>query len=306
MILEHNFKKITWIDLENPSQDEVRQIAEKYNLDLLVADELLSPTARPKVDYYKNYIYLILQFPTTNKDSIDDHEKIQEIDFVIGKEFIITTRYNSIDGLLEFSKTFEVESILDRSDMSTHAGFVFFYMIRFLYKSMMNRLASTRDLLTDIENKIFSGHEKKMVMELSRINRLLLNYKESVNLHKEVLESFEIAGKNLFGDDFNYHLRSITGEYYKIQTEISGAKEYLDELRQTNDSLLSTKQNEIMKILTATTFLVLPLSLIAGLFSMNTLSTPIVGQKDDFLIIIIFMLLISSLTFIFFKLKKWL
>ena len=87
---------------------------------------------------------------------------------------------------------------------------------------------------------------------------------------------------------------------------MAAEKEYLDELRSTNDSLLSTSQNEVMKILTVTNFIVLPLSLIAGIFSMNTLTTPVVGHSYDFAIVLIMMLLLAGGMFIFFRLKKWL
>jgi magnesium transporter len=305
MIKEYKHNKISWIDLENPTVEEVKKIADKYSVDTLVANELLSPTIRPRVEYYKNYIYLILHFPATYKTD-DSEERIKELDFIIGKDFIITTRYSSIDALLEFSKIFEVQSILDKSDMSEHAGYIFYYMIQNLYKKLTDRLENIREKLNDAENEIFSGNEKQMVLELSKMNRLLLNYKESVGMHKEILESFEVAGKKFFGQDFEYHLHSVVGEYYKVRRSITGSKEYLDELRETNDSLLSTKQNEIMKILTVTNFTFLPLALVAGIFSMNTISTPLVGIDGDFSMVMLIMLGLAAGFYFFFRFKKWL
>ncbi|MFW5888064.1 MAG: magnesium transporter CorA family protein, partial [Bacteriovoracia bacterium] len=218
MIKEHKYKKLTWIDLDNPTQDEVKDLVTRYNIDALTANELLTPTIRPRVDYHDNYIYLILHFPNGHNDKDGFKKRIEEVDFIIGKNFIVTTHYTNIDALLEFSKVFEVESILDKSNMTDHAGFVFFYMIQNLYKNLTNRLEHVRDVLADIENNIFKGNERQMVQEVSKLNRLLLNYRESTNLHQEILESFEIAGKKFFGEDFEYHLRSITGEYYKVRS----------------------------------------------------------------------------------------
>jgi len=307
MINKYTHKNVTWVDFENPTLDEVREIAEEFNIDPLVANELLSPTVRPRVDYYKDYIYLILHFPNSynTRGNGNISKKIEEVDFIVGKDFVITTRYNAVDALLEFSKVFEVQSILDKSNMGDHAGYIFFYMIQHLYKSLMNRLETIRDLLDDIEKKIFEGEEKEMVLELSKINRLLLNYKESTSLHKEILESFEIAGKKFFGMDFDYHLRGILGEYYKVEGAMQGAKEYLNELRDTNDSLLTTKQNEIMKILTVTAFITFPLTLIAGIFGMNTISTPIIGNENDFITVLLIMLLMTILMAFYFRMKKW-
>jgi Mg2+ and Co2+ transporter CorA len=137
MIKEYKHKNVTWIDLENPTQEEVRNLSIKYEIDSLTANELLTPTIRPRVDYHSNYIYLILHFPNGHNDSNGFNKKIEEVDFIIGQNFIITTRYTNIDAILEFSKIFEVESILDKGNMTEHAGYIFYYMIQ-KYNHFMN------------------------------------------------------------------------------------------------------------------------------------------------------------------------
>jgi Mg2+ and Co2+ transporter CorA len=79
---------------------------------------------------------------------------------VIGKNFIITTHYDGIDALHDFSKVFEVQSILDKSDLGNHGGYVFFYMIQHFYKQMMNRIEMIQDLISEIERKIFEWKRK--------------------------------------------------------------------------------------------------------------------------------------------------
>lgn len=308
MMYINKYKNIEWIDLENPTQDEARSLVEKYNIDPLIADELLAPSVRSRVDSYSDFIYLILHFPSgdPNTQSMEKARNVHEIDFIIGKNVIITTRYKAVDELHEFSKVFEVNSILDRSDMGQHAGFVFFYMIQHFYNILGGRIENTRDILNDIEEKIFNGNEKEMVYELAKVNWILLTYKEALSLHKEVLESFERTASIFFDTSFKHHLKSITGEYMRVQGALNGAKEYLNELRTTNDTLLATKQNEIMKTLTVMAFVVLPLSLIAGIFGMNTIYMPFIGSPNDFLIVLVLMLSLALTMFVFFRFKKWL
>lgn len=307
MVYTYRHRDITWIDLENPTQEEVRGIIETYEIDPLVANELLTPTVRPHVDLYENFIYLILHFPAHHTHTDKSHKtNIQEVDFIIGQDFIITTRYDNVDALHEFSKIFEVNSILDKSNMGEHAGFIFFYMMQHFYKIMVSRIDNVRALLADTEEQIFNGNEKNMVMELSRLNRLLLTYKESLILHKAMLESFEVAGRQFFPETFRYYLRGIIGEYFKVHNAMGSTKDYLNELRNTNDSLLTTKQNEIMKTLTILSFVVFPLSLIAGIFGMNSENMPLIGSPNDFSFIILLMLSLTVTMFIFFRNRKWL
>ncbi len=78
------------------------------------------------------------------------------------------------------------------------------------------------------------------------------------------------------------------------------------ELRITNDSLLSARQNEVMKRLTVVSLLVLPLSLIAAVFGMNVQNAPFVGHPYDFWLIVALMLVTGVTFFLYFRFKKWL
>jgi magnesium transporter len=301
MVLRYTYGKVTWVDLENPTSDEVHELALEFKLHPLVTDELLVPTLRPKVDIYKEFIYLILHFPVLKNVKVD-----QEIDFVIGKNFIITTRYDAVDPLNEFSKIFEDGSTTDHAAMGEHAGFVFFYMIRKLYRSLTGDLAAMELRLREVEKWIFAGEEKEMVKEISSLSSLLLDFRQSTKSHKEILASFEAAGKSFFGETFSYYLQDISGEYYKMYNALESNREFLAELRETNNSLLSTKQNEVMKTLTIMAFISIPLTVMASLFGMNTIHTPVVGSPYDFWIILGGMVIMCAGVLAFFKHKHWL
>jgi magnesium transporter len=171
---------------------------------------------------------------------------------------------------------------------------------------MYQEIQNMRDKISDYETEVFNDNERAMVSTLSRMNRVLLYYKESLSFHREILSSFEDAGKQIFEQEFTYYLRAVLGEYFKVQNALESAKDYLAELRETNDSLLSSKQNEIMKILTVTNFVFLPLALIAGIFGMNTIANPIVGTQNDFFVVLSIMILLALGMYIFFRNKKWL
>ena len=304
MIQKYKTSSLVWIDLNSPTNEEIRQIASEYRIHPLVTHELAIPTLRAKVDLYDDLIYLILHFPSNRKDidTIND----QEVDFVIGKDFIITTRYGEVDALISFSKTFEVESILEKGSMGKHAGFIFFAMITRIYDDLLHRIEGLKEDAAVIESEIFKKKEKEMVIKISEVSRQLLDFKRATSLHCEVLRSFEVAGEKFFGNDFRFYLRSIMGTCYKLESAIKNTMEYLGELRETNNSMLSTKQNEIMKVLTIMAFVTFPLSLIAAIFGMNTKTLPIVGTQNDFWIIIGIMIALAPSFFIFFKYKKWL
>ncbi len=305
MITRYKHNKVTWIDLESPTNEEVRKVMDEYGIDPRVAEELLLPSIKPKVELYGNkMIYLILHFPAFKHTHASQQN--QEVDFVIGKNFLITARYDTIDPIHKFSKNFEVNSILDKGDIGEHAGYVFFHMIKKLYRAIEHELEYVNDSLEVIEAGIFEGKEKEMVSELSKVSRELLNFKQALTPHKSVLNSLETVTKNFFEGDFSQHIRSIVGEYNRMQNNIIANLDFLVELRATNNSLITTKQNEIMKVLTILAFVTFPLSLFASIFGMNTMTLPLTGFRGDFWVIIGIMAVAAIFFFSFFKYKKWL
>lgn len=294
---------LTWIDLESPNKHEVRELASEFGINSFVAEELLLPTAKPRVERYDSMLYMILHFPALHHTH---HSTEQEVDFIIGKNFIITTRYDMIDPLHKFSKVFEVNSMLDKSTIGEHAGFVLYFMLKKLYGSVDNEVEHIRTELNNIEEQIFEEHQKEMVAALSHSGRDLLNLRQAIEPHREILQELEQIGKGFFGEPFMQYLRGVTNEYYRVHNHIMRNTESLRELRETNNSLLTTKQNEVMKTFTIMAFVTFPLMLVTSTFGMNTDYLPIVGLPNDFLIIMGIMAGGTVAFYIFFKYKRWL
>lgn len=296
MLTRYVRKDVTWIDCVSPTPAEVRSLMQEFNLDPLIAEELLLPSYKSKVERRGEIIYVILHFPVLR--GAHRHPE-QEIDFVIGKDFLITTHYETIDPLHSFAKAFEVDMVLGKDSATTHGGHLFVSMTKALYRALTNECDTVKKRLWTIEEHIFRGDERRMVAQLSQVGRIIHDFRQSLVPHEEMLTSFEPAGTRLFGPEFSYHLRGLTGAYGRIERTLENLHDSLNELRETNNSLLSAKQNEIMKQFTVLAFVFLPLTFITGLFGMNTNNNPIVGHAFDFWIILGGMLCIS-LGFVFY------
>lgn len=306
MIAKYRFGNVTWVDLECPSAAEIREITREYSLHPAVADELTRPTLKPKVDSYDNFVYLILNFPALRSPQKKEPGESAEIDFVVGREFLITARYESIDALHRFAKTLEVSDMLGRSFPDRHAGHLFALLVTALYENLLHELEFAKDALHRIETQIFAGREREMVIRLSAVSRHLLDFRRATSFHEEMLASFASAGQTLFGGGFGNTLRPLMSECLRVESGIRGNMEILSELRATNDSLLSTRQNEQVKTLSTIAFIALPLSIVVSLFQIDARSRPLIGAPNDFWILLALLAGIGLALLLVFKWKKWL
>ena len=305
MITVHKHKKLTWIDLESPSSDEVKSLMKEYSIHPLVAEELLKPTLRAKVDVYQNLIYLIMHFPVfepSKKTSISC-----EIDFIIGKNFLITAHYKTITPLHEIIKMFEVGSLINKENLAKNPGVIAFFVLRHLYEFALRQLDHIQLKIDEVEENIFKGHEKDMVEIISITRRDVLDFQKAIYAHESILSSFTAVGEKFFGPGFIHYTNVIMGELSRVKSLLENCRATIESLQNTNDSLLTEKVNDIMRTLTTVSFITFPLMLFAALFGMsNIVSMPIVGARGDFWIILGVMLVSASGLLILFKRKKWL
>lgn len=303
MITRYEHQGVQWIDVERPTPEEADQLAEEFKLGPLVAQEMAAPTLKPRVDLYPSFVYLVLHFPALRDThgSKADHE----VDLIVGKEFLITVHYETVPAIHDFARSFEATMLLKRAKGSFHSGHIIFELSQRLYYSVDNELDAIEDSVEKIEGAIFSDREKEMVRPISETTRELLNHKRLIGNQDETLKQFESAGVNLFGDQFKTYMAAMVALHYRVYNRAQMLMDTLSELRNTNDALLSTRQNEIMKNLTVVASIILPLSLVASIFGMNTVNNPIIGSNHDFWTIVGIMAVVGLGTAFYFQLKKW-
>ncbi len=303
MLTRYGQKNAVWVDLVAPTPLEVRNLMHEFNIDPLIAEELLVPSFKPKVERRGDIIYVILHFPVLRGLG---RRAEQEIDFVIGKNFLITARYDNVDPLHAFAQAFEVSTVLNRPAAHLNGGHLFTSMAHALYEALVSECHMVTRQLQDIEERIFNGGERQMVIELSQTGRVIHDFRDALAPHREMLVSIEPSATRLFGPEFAYYLRDLEGAQGRVLRTVDNLHNSLTELRETNNSLLSTKQNEVMKTLTVLAFVFFPLQFIAGVFGMNTLHNPIIGSQFDFWILVGGMVAVAAGFFIYFKRKGWL
>lgn len=304
MLTTYKHKGLSWVDLESPTADEVKKIMQKYNISPLVADELLRSTIRPRVDVYGNFIYLILHFPLF--DLSRKRSVAGEIDFIIGKNFLITAHYRSIAPLHEIAKMFEVGMLVSEKRLAKNPGQLVFFIAKHLYDFTLRQLDHIHSKISAIEENIFTGKEKEMVKEISYAQGDILEFKRSIHSHGGVLNSLKFAGEKFFSSDFAYYVNDMIRELNQVENLVENSKETIELLQDTNNSLLSNRTNEIMQTLTVLAFATFPLVFLSQLFGMNVRNIPFTSARGGFWILILIMIFPTVGVLAFLKRKKWL
>jgi magnesium transporter len=292
-----------WIDIISPTAAEIRSLMHEFGIDQAMAQELLLPSYRQKIEKRGEMTAAVLHFPALRGMGSRPQ---QEIDFIIGRNFLITTRYETIGPMHAFAKTFEVNTVLGRNQQGLHAGHLFVDMVGNLYQALVEESELLHQQLNNIEDRIFSGDEKRMVAELSQTGRTIHDFRQSLIPHHEMLRSLGPALNRQFGQEFSFYLNELEGVYMRVERTLANLREEVTELRETNNSLLSTKQNEVMKNFTVLAFFFFPLNFIGEVFLMFYYTHSASNMTELFWGVIVMMALLATGLFLYFKRKGWL
>ncbi len=305
MITRHKRGKTVWVDLECPSEEEISAIMAEFDIDERIHEEISTPTPYPLSISFPGYTYLILHFPVAGSE---DGTRSQEIDFIVGKTFVITARYETIESLHNLHRILEAEEILNLPEKLLKTGELLERVMSRLYASISEDIEQAGRRLERIERDIFSGKEQNTVRKISEAGRILLRFETALKRHREPLSDFlsALGTPAFFGSNFEEHAAHIEARRIHAADLVASYRAVAQELRITNDSLLSASQNQVTKTLTVLAFTGVPLTLIASVFGMNVEAMPIVHGPHGFWIILGLMAAVGLIFFIFFRFKKWL
>ncbi|MBX4189328.1 hypothetical protein KW785_01880 [Candidatus Parcubacteria bacterium] len=237
-----------WTDLNEPTAEEIREISERYSLAPSVAESLASPSPRHTVEFGENHAYLVLHFPAFEEAKND---AAFELDFIVGKDYLITVHYQEIEALEKFKSSIEAPVLSRQPENARDA--LFFSLLETMILSFNQKLSKIDHWVRDIEKNMFEGKEKRTIFELSEASRHLIDFKKITAVYPDSLKELALKGKELFGEDFVYFTEEVLEHFNKAKAKLNLLSVAVHELRETNASILSTRQNETMKMLTVAT-----------------------------------------------------
>lgn len=299
-----NANGATWIDIQNPQEKDLEELKEKFHLHPFICQQFLPPLHRQKIEEYNDQLFIALHCPVHDKEN---RETIPtELDFILTHNILITSHKGDIPPLEIFFNDCKVQDY-HQKQYFRNSGFLLFGLLDFLIDSCLPMLDHVFENIINVEKEVFKGQERKMLNEIAIIKRDLINFRRAIKPQHSVLEVLVKKTRRIFGTELRPLAQEVLGSNIRVWNVLENHQEMINSLEQTNNSLLSYKLSDIMKILTVVSFITFPLSVIVGFFGMNIFGQlPIVNNPFTWLVILIFMIISTLIMVVYFKFKKWL
>jgi magnesium transporter len=297
---------LTWVDIQRPGRAEIEWLRKHYGFHPLHLEDVISKIQRPKLDERDDYIFLVLHWPVYNK--ITRLTTASEVDIFIGKDYLITIHAGHLRPLLRyFQQCVDDEEIRNRA-MRRSSGYLLYRILDKLIDYCFAPLNKIDQNIETIEDMIFADNVRQTVYEISLIRRDIIAFRRVIKPQIGVvasLERRESALAPLLGEDLGEYFSDLSDHMAKIWDTLEDDKDVIEGLSDTNNSLTNTRINDVIKVLTILSVVLLPLTLLSSIYGMNFDNLPLSTHPAVFWIALVAMGIIAAAMLAYFKFRRW-
>jgi magnesium transporter len=294
---------LTWIHVDRIDPATAQDLAERFGWHPLDVEDVLSKRQRPKVDEYPDYLFTVLHFPVYDKEI--QRLNAAELDLFIGGDYLVTMPNVELLPISRlFNRCLEDDEFRDQL-FSKGSGRLLYEILDDLFDYCFPILDKIAHKLDAVEDDIFEGRSRDAVRDISNVKQEIISFRRIIKPQRATLRVLERAVERFLPENLELYFDDIVDASERIWDLLDNYKEVVEALEATNESVISHRHNDVLRVLTVFSVILLPLTLIASVFGMNVLY-PGEGTHEAFWVIVVLMVTVVTGLLGFFRYKNWL
>src|SRR5215211_5123042 len=268
-ISELSANGLTWLHIDEPGPPEAAVLAERFGFHELDIEDVLSKRQRPKIDEYPEYLFVVLHFPFYDKTV--QRLNAAELDVFLGQDFVITLPNVELHPVTHLFRRCESDDERRDELFSQGSGYLLYHVLDDLFDYCFPILDKIGHKLDAIEEDIDEDRSEQVVRDISKAKQEIIAYRKIIKPERATLRVLERYTQRFLPEDLDLYFDDLVDASERIWDLLDNYKEVVDALEATNESAISHRQNDVLRILTVFSVILLPLTLISGIFGMNVL-----------------------------------
>jgi magnesium transporter len=294
---------LRWINIERPMPVDRAWLEEHFDFHPLDYEDVLSRNQRPKIDEYDDYLFIVLYFPVFDKTV--GRLNAAELDMFIGPDYLITLPNTPLPPVEYLFERCRSSDEVRQNLLSKGSGYLLYKIVDDSFDYCFPMLRKIGNKLERLEEDIFEGRSEEVVRDISNSKQEIINFRKVIRPQRAVLRDLERTKQRYLAEDLEVYFDDIVDASERIWDMLENYKEVVEALEDTNESVLSHRVNEVLRVLTAFSVVVLPLTLIASIWGMNV-GVPWEGDTQGFWIVLGGMVVLLAGMVGYFRRRGWL
>jgi magnesium transporter len=296
---------LRWVNVERPGALERAWLEDHFDFHALDLEDVLSRNQRPKIDVYDDYLFIVLHFPVFDPQA--GRLGTGELDLFVGPDYLVTIPNQPLQPVEYLFERCRSKEEMREQHFSRGSGYLLYRLVDDSFDYCFPMLRKIGNKLDALEDEIFEGRSEEVVRDISNVKQEIINFRKVIRPQRPVLRDLEkVKTRYLATDlDLEIYFDDIVDAHERIWDMLENYKEVVEALAETNESVISHRVNDILRVLTSISVIVLPLTLIASIWGMNV-AVPGEGDDTPFYVIVGTMLVLLIGMVGYFRRRGWL
>lgn len=291
---------IVWYIIDGLNDvEKLDQIGKKFNIENLVMEDAVNTGQRPKLESFKDYLFLIAKDIESSENNI---YSIEQLNIILGKNFVLTLSEddNKIINVLADRISEAKERFYEDG-----ADYLAYTILDTIIDKYFIVIEDISERLDDLEKAVIENPTQEILGQIHWVKKELLLLHKTMWSTREAVSWLIREDSPLVDDKVVMYFRDIHDHLFYIVDTIDIFRDMLSGMLDIYFSSTSKKMNEIMKVLTVISTIFIPLTFIAGVYGMNFKYMPELSMRYGYPVSLLGMLFIAGLMLLFFQRKKW-
>jgi magnesium transporter len=294
---------LIWVHLDRPHPAAIDALAARFGWHELDVEDVLSKRQRPKIDEYPEYLFAVLHFPVYDKQV--QRLNAGELDVFLGPDYLVTLPNVELLPVTRLFNRCETNEDVRLRAFAEGTGRLLYEILDDLFDYCFPILDKIGHKLDTVEDQMFEGRAEDVVRDLSNVKQEIISYRKIIKPERATLRLLERRVERFLPEELDLYFDDVVDAAERIWDLLDNYKEVVEALEDTNESVISHRQNDVLRLLTIISVTMLPLTLITGVFGMNVLY-PGEGTHTAFWIILAALAMTLGGMLGFFRYKRWL
>ena len=290
-----------WIDLEDPTSEELSQIQEIFLIDTNILKQYSSGLKKPQIRVLKNFTFtLLLSIKFKTLQTIET----EAIYMFIGKNWLITIHSSQSNLKQKIDQIFEN----DKEVIESSIDILYYNILTKIVEEYEQVLTAIEIAMTDLEEKSLYNPSKKILVNLEGLSRQLITLRRYFWKIREIFNFLLYLEKETEKEKEEHakYLRIIYDNINELLDLIESHKDTINSIRELYIAYVSLQMNDTIKTLTIFSVILLPLTFITGFYGMNGINlNNFFTVPSGLSLVLITMGIIIAVLIIFFRKKQW-
>lgn len=258
----------TWIQVRGLHDVErLRQVMDYFELHPLVQEDILSISQRPKVEPYGDVIFVVMRMIRAGLTSEGVPElKSEQVSLVLGSNYLLSFQESDDPLFAPVIRRLEMQATRLRRHSIDYLAYA-------LLDNLVDHYFAALDLISDtleqIEERVLEQPHPEDLQGIHALRRELIYFRKSIWSLRDGLNSLIRDESPLISSEVKIYLRDVYDHLIQVIDNIENQREILFSLYDIYMSSLSSRMNEVMKLLTIIATIFIPLTFVAGIYGMN-------------------------------------